>query len=112
MSLLAHVSGESGINTSLMSSGHRNSSALRMVGVQVEARYDARKATLSPSCRPEWTRDKKARFLCTLERWLRDVSAVATRKPVLGLVVGLGFGAGMFYYKRIAKALGEGPPGA
>jgi aspartate racemase len=39
------------------------------------------------------------------------VSAVASREPVLGLVVGIGFGAGVFYYKQIAKALGEGSPG-
>jgi aspartate racemase len=45
------------------------------------------------------------------ERWLEDVSAVASRKPVLGLVVGIGFGAGVFYYKRIARALAEGSPG-
>jgi aspartate racemase len=36
---------------------------------------------------------------------------VASRKPVLGLVVGVGFGAGVFYYKQIAKALREGLPG-
>jgi len=42
---------------------------------------------------------------------LEDVSAVASREPVLGLVVGVGFGAGVFYYKRIAKALGEGSRG-
>ena len=38
------------------------------------------------------------------------MSAVASRKPVLGLVVGVGFGAGVFYYKQIAKALSEGSP--
>jgi len=31
---------------------------------------------------------------------------------VLGLVVGIGFGAGVFYYKQIAKALAEGVPGS
>jgi aspartate racemase len=36
---------------------------------------------------------------------------VASRKPVLGLVVGVGFGAGVFYYKQIAKALAQGSPG-
>jgi aspartate racemase len=36
------------------------------------------------------------------------VSAVASKKRVLGLVVGLGLGAGVFYYKRIARALEEG----
>ena len=34
-----------------------------------------------------------------------------SRKPILGLVVGIGFGAGVFYYKQIANALGEGSPG-
>jgi aspartate racemase len=42
---------------------------------------------------------------------VEDVSAVASREPVLGLVVGVGFGAGVFYYERIAKALAEGSPG-
>jgi aspartate racemase len=40
------------------------------------------------------------------------VSAVASRKPVLGLVVGVGFGAGVFYYKRIADALADASPGS
>jgi aspartate racemase len=39
------------------------------------------------------------------------MSAVVSREPVLGLVVGVGFGAGVFYYKRIAGALGEGSAG-
>jgi aspartate racemase len=36
-----------------------------------------------------------------------SVGVAASTKPVLGLVVGVGFGAGVFYYKQIAKALGE-----
>jgi aspartate racemase len=35
--------------------------------------------------------------------------AVAAKKRVLGLIVGLGLGAGVFYYKRIARALEAGP---
>lgn len=37
---------------------------------------------------------------------------MTSRKPVLGLVVGIGFGAGVFYYKHIAQALAEGSSGS
>jgi aspartate racemase len=33
---------------------------------------------------------------------------VATKQRLLGLIVGLGLGAGVFYYKRIARVLDEG----
>ncbi len=36
------------------------------------------------------------------------MNAVASKKGVLGLIVGLGLGAGVFYYKRIARAFEEG----
>lgn len=68
-----------------------------------KARYDARRTvTLG---------DIIAKSRSAHERWREDVNAVISRKPGLGLVVGVGFGAGVFYYKRIATALGEGSPG-
>ena len=40
------------------------------------------------------------------------MSTAASKKAVLGLIVGLGLGAGVFYYKRIARALGaDSDPG-
>ena len=39
-----------------------------------------------------------------------EMSAEASKKAVLGLIIGLGLGAGVFYYKRIAKALEQSSP--